>query len=69
MTGRSGPHVASEDPDAPGCCAVCHKPLCTWQGGRLVAAQNPDHVEHHDIPPAPGGPQDRAAGDLEDHRD
>lgn len=51
-------HVRTEDPDAPGCCKTCRRPL----------AVEHNHVDQPtDLPPAPPGPQDRAAGDLEDH--
>jgi hypothetical protein len=62
------PHVARDD--GTGCCTTCRLPLWTSRGGRRVAAVNARHVDHPaDIPPAPPGPQDLAAGDLEDHRD
>jgi hypothetical protein len=59
--GRGRVHVAREDPHAPGCCATCHRPM---------AAPNDRHVtDPADLPTAPRGPQDLAAGDREDHRD
>lgn len=65
--GLSVPHVAREDPDAPGCCVTCRRPLWTSRNGKQVAAPNPNHVDHPaDIPPAARGPQDWAAGDRED---
>lgn len=51
-------HVAREDDQTPGVCRTCRRPL---------ALRNDRHVDHPaDIPPAPRGPQDWAAGDLED---
>lgn len=59
------PHPARDD--GAGCCTTCRKPLTTWRNGKQVPAPNPLHVaDLSDIPPAPAGPQDRAAGDMED---